>query len=98
MWHMGQSGRVAYLSNRTMFAPGDPWLAPMEAEREARRILGETEPDEPGTASFCIERLQGAGRVDGAGRVYGFPGTYALAESLAAVLPVLDELEAEARQ
>lgn len=50
---------------------------------EAREIISQTEPDSPGTALFSIERLQGAGRLDGQGRVYGFPGTYALAESLA---------------
>lgn len=54
------------------------------AEREARAILRESEPDLPETDAICIERLQGSGRLDDRGRTGRFEGCVALADALAA--------------
>jgi hypothetical protein len=86
-------GRVAQ-ALREM--PSASWEAQSErAVREAERILSETE-GEHNSSLLHIERLQGSGRDDNAGRTTRYEGCVALADRLAAVLPVLDELAAQA--
>lgn len=81
---MRQAETVAYMSVGR-FTSG-AWQA-SEAEREARAILAETEPDDlmARHEQYSGETARRGGPVE------------ALAASLAAVLPVLDELEADAR-
>jgi hypothetical protein len=52
------------------------------AEVEASQLLARVEPDEPQTAIYGIERIQGSGRADGEGRVARFEGSVALAEAI----------------
>jgi hypothetical protein len=71
-------------------------LAAEQAVREAERILAVTEPRANVANRISVTRLVGAGRPDGLGPTIGSDCTYALADSLAAILPVLDELAEDA--
>lgn len=89
----------AMMSDRTMRDREDSraaafgvWERAAVAEREARRILAETEP-------INIATTYGQSIANPCGSRRDTMGTYqALAEALAAVLPALTEMEAQARR